>query len=112
MNFYIKSCYLSLIFLFCWIFPQQSHEPFVEQKIGKEYFITFNEDYHGKTHGALSFTDSENFASGFHTGIPKENVIFLEPGNIEALKNAIQIKDFLLTLCKPWTLLKLCNTNS
>ena len=60
----------------------------------KEYFITFNEDYHGKTHGALSFTDSENFASGFHTGIPKENVIFLEPGNIEALKNAIQIKTF------------------
>ena len=30
----------------------------------KEYFITFNEDYHGKTHGALSFTNSENFASG------------------------------------------------
>jgi len=60
----------------------------------KEYFITFNEDYHGKTHGALSFTDSENFASGFHTGIPRENIIVVEPGNIEALKNAIQSKTF------------------
>ncbi len=60
----------------------------------KEYFITFSEDYHGKTHGALSFSDSENFASGFHTGIPKKNVIIVEPGNLEALKNAIQAKTF------------------
>ena len=27
----------------------------------KKYYITFRDDYHGKTHGALSFTDSENF---------------------------------------------------
>ena len=60
----------------------------------KEYFITFREDYHGKTHGALSFTDSENFASGFHTGIPRKNVIIVEPGNIEALEQAIQMKTF------------------
>ncbi|SVE41743.1 uncharacterized protein METZ01_LOCUS494597, partial [marine metagenome] len=60
----------------------------------KEFFITFKEDYHGKTHGALSFTDSENFASGFHTGIPRKNVIIVEPGNIEALEQAIQMKTF------------------
>ena len=58
----------------------------------KEHFVTFKEDYHGKTHGALSFTDSENFASGFHTGIPRKNIIIVEPGNIEALKNAIHDK--------------------
>ena len=58
----------------------------------KEYFVTFREDYHGKTHGALSFTDSENFASGFHTGIPRKNIVIVEPGNIEALKNAIHDK--------------------
>ena len=58
----------------------------------KSFFITFQDDYHGKTHGALSFTATENFASGFHVGIPKENVIIVEPGNINALKNIIKAK--------------------
>lgn len=58
----------------------------------KSFFITFQDDYHGKTHGALSFTATENFASGFHVGIPKENVIIVEPGDINALKNIIKAK--------------------
>ena len=58
----------------------------------KTFFITFREDYHGKTHGALSFTDSENFGSGFHVGIPRENVIFLAPGDIQSLKSTIKMK--------------------
>ena len=55
----------------------------------KSKFITFYEDYHGKTHGALSFTNSENFATGFHIGIPKNNIIIIKPGDIDALKKSI-----------------------
>lgn len=51
----------------------------------KKYFISFDEDYHGKTHGALSFTNSEKFSRGFHVGINRANVIILEPGNIDSL---------------------------
>lgn len=63
------------------------------QPVYKEYFITFRDDYHGKTHGALSFTDSENFASGFHTSIPKDNVIIVEAFNFEALNETIKKYD-------------------
>ena len=55
----------------------------------KKYFISFDEDYHGKTHGALSFTNSEKFSKGFHVGINPDNVIIIEPGNIEELKKAV-----------------------
>ena len=60
------------------------------QPKNKTKFITFHEDYHGKTHGALSFTRSENFASGFHVGIPEKNVITIKPGKISELKEAIK----------------------
>jgi acetylornithine/succinyldiaminopimelate/putrescine aminotransferase len=59
------------------------------QPVHKKYFITFKEDYHGKTHGALSFTNSENFASGFHTGINRDNIIVIAPGDINAIENTI-----------------------
>ena len=55
----------------------------------KRKFITFHEDYHGKTHGALSFTNSEKFAEGFHIGIPQENIIKINPGDIRQLKQTI-----------------------
>ena len=55
----------------------------------KRKFITFHEDYHGKTHGALSFTNSEKFAEGFHIGIPQENIIKINPGDIKQLKQTI-----------------------
>ena len=60
------------------------------QPKNKTKFITFHEDYHGKTHGALSFTRSENFASGFHVGIPEKNIITINPGKISELKEAIK----------------------
>ena len=63
------------------------------QPSNKTKFITFHEDYHGKTHGALSFTRSESFASGFHVGIPEENVITIKPGNISELKEAIRMNN-------------------
>ncbi len=57
----------------------------------KTNFITFQDDYHGKTHGALSFTKSENFASGFHTGIPKKNIITIKPGSLNELEKIIKV---------------------
>ena len=44
---------------------------------GKEgkYFISANDGYHGKTLGALSVTDTENFSEGFLLGLPEENTI-------------------------------------
>ena len=60
------------------------------QPSSKNKFITFKDDYHGKTHGALSFTDSENFASGFHIGINRENIIMINPGDINVLKDTIK----------------------
>ncbi len=59
------------------------------QPKNKTKFITFHEDYHGKTHGALSFTNSENFSNGFHIGIPKDNIIVITPGDIRELKQII-----------------------
>ena len=43
------------------------------QPIEKKYFISVKDSYHGKTHGTLSFTNSENFSEGFHIGINKKN---------------------------------------
>ena len=58
---------------------------------GKEakYFISAQEGYHGKTLGALSLTDTENFSEGFHLGLREENTIKIEYNNIEAYKNII-----------------------
>lgn len=59
---------------------------------GKEakYFISAKEGYHGKTLGALSVTDTENFSEGFHLGLQEENTINIEYNNIEAYKNIIE----------------------
>ncbi len=54
-----------------------------------KYFISANEGYHGKTLGALSLTDTENFSEGFHLGLPKEQTIKIEYNNIQAYKNVI-----------------------
>ena len=55
-----------------------------------EYFISANEGYHGKTHGALSLTDSENFSEGFQIGIPKKNLIKIKFDNIDEYINIIK----------------------
>ena len=58
---------------------------------GKEakYFISAQESYHGKTLGALSLTDTENFSQGFHLGLQEENTIKIQYNNIEAYKDVI-----------------------
>ncbi len=54
-----------------------------------KYFISATGGYHGKTLGALSVTDSENFSEGFHLGIPEENTIKIEYNNIQAYEEVI-----------------------
>ena len=55
----------------------------------KNKFITFYGDYHGKTHGSLSVTDSENFKQGFHMSIPDSQILKIPHGDIKAFKKAI-----------------------
>jgi acetylornithine/succinyldiaminopimelate/putrescine aminotransferase len=54
-----------------------------------KYFLSANESYHGKTLGALSLTDTENFSEGFLVGLPKENTIKIPFNDIDAFKNVI-----------------------
>jgi acetylornithine/succinyldiaminopimelate/putrescine aminotransferase len=58
-------------------------------KDGK-YFISAKEAYHGKTLGALSITDTENFSEGFILGLPKENTIKISFNNIEVYEEIIK----------------------
>ena len=55
----------------------------------KSKFVTMSGAFHGKTHGALSVTTTGNFQRGFLLGIPRENVIEVEYGNLRALDRAI-----------------------
>ncbi len=55
-----------------------------------KYFISANDGYHGKTLGALSVTDTENFSEGFLLGLPEENTIKIPFNDIEAYKKIIQ----------------------
>ena len=54
-----------------------------------KYFISANESYHGKTLGALSVTDTENFSDGFLLGLPKENTIKIPFNDIQSYKEII-----------------------
>lgn len=55
----------------------------------KSKFICMQRAFHGKTHGALSVTTTGRFQDGFLMGIPKENVIVVPPGDIDAIDAAI-----------------------
>ncbi len=55
----------------------------------KKYIVRSEGAYHGKTHGALSLTDSEGFGDGFLIGIPKESILTVPFGDIIALRNLI-----------------------
>ena len=55
----------------------------------KKFIIRMEGAYHGKTHGALSLTDSEGFGDGFLVGIPKENIITIPHGDLSAFKNIV-----------------------
>ena len=54
-----------------------------------KYFISTRESYHGKTLGALSLTDAENFSQGFHLGLPEDNLIKINFNNIDEYKEVI-----------------------
>ena len=54
-----------------------------------KYFVSANEGYHGKTLGALSITDTENFSEGFLVGLPKENTIKIPYNDIDSYKKII-----------------------
>jgi acetylornithine/succinyldiaminopimelate/putrescine aminotransferase len=56
----------------------------------KTKFVCMKGGYHGKTHGALSMTTAAPFQRGFLLGIPKENVIYVPYGDIDALQAAIK----------------------
>ncbi len=60
------------------------------QGSGKTKFITATDSFHGKTHGSLSVTTGGDFQRGFMMGIPKENVVEVSYGQIEAIEAAIQ----------------------
>ncbi|MBD1922273.1 aspartate aminotransferase family protein [Microcoleus sp. FACHB-831] len=55
----------------------------------KTKFITASGSFHGKTHGALSLTTSGGFQRGFLMGIPKENIVEVPYGDVQALAAAI-----------------------
>lgn len=56
---------------------------------GKRKFLCMRGAFHGKTHGALSLTTATDVQSGFLLGIPRENIIYTEYGNIDAMRDAI-----------------------
>ena len=60
------------------------------QGSGKTKFITATDSFHGKTHGSLSVTTGGGFQRGFMMGIPKENVVEVPYGDIDAISAAIR----------------------
>ncbi len=56
----------------------------------KTKFIAATGSFHGKTHGALSVTNSGGFQRGFLLGLPKENVIEVPYGDLDALEAYIR----------------------
>lgn len=51
----------------------------------KKKFLTFTDSYHGKTLGALSVTDAENYNDNFLIGLPRENILTAEFNSIESV---------------------------
>jgi acetylornithine/succinyldiaminopimelate/putrescine aminotransferase len=62
----------------------------VQTPKGKTKFLCMQGAFHGKTHGALSLTTATDVQSGFLLGVPRENVIYAEFGNIESVREAIR----------------------
>ena len=61
----------------------------VQTPKGKTKFLCMQGAFHGKTHGVLSLTTATDVQSGFLLGVPKENMIYAEYGNIESVRDAI-----------------------
>jgi acetylornithine/succinyldiaminopimelate/putrescine aminotransferase len=61
----------------------------VQTPKGKTKFLCMQGAFHGKTHGVLSLTTATDVHTGFLLGVPKENVIYAEFGNIDSVRDAI-----------------------
>lgn len=62
----------------------------VQTPKGKTKFLCMRGAFHGKTHGPLSLTTATDVQSGFLLGVPKENVVYVRYGDIEAMRQAIE----------------------
>jgi acetylornithine/succinyldiaminopimelate/putrescine aminotransferase len=62
----------------------------VQTPKGKSKFLCMQGAFHGKTHGPLSLTTATDVQSGFLLGVPKENVVYVQYGDIGALREAIK----------------------
>lgn len=60
------------------------------QSKNKKYYIRTTGSFHGKTHGILPLTESENFNTGFHVGISPDSVLTIPFNDLKALKEVIQ----------------------
>lgn len=57
---------------------------------GKRKFLCMRGAFHGKTHGVLALTTATDVHKGFLLGIPKEHVLYVPYGDIDALRAAIE----------------------
>ncbi len=65
----------------------------------KKYYIRTVGSFHGKTHGILPFTESENFSTGFHVGIDPSSVLTVPFNDLPALmKVTEQYKDQIIAI--------------
>jgi acetylornithine/succinyldiaminopimelate/putrescine aminotransferase len=55
-------------------------------------FIVASNSYHGKTHGTMGLTRSDNFGEGFLHGVPADHIVEVPYGDIEALKAAVDAR--------------------
>lgn len=55
----------------------------------RDLFIRMANSYHGKTHGALSLTDAENYGEGFHLGLDRNKILTIPFNDIKALEDII-----------------------
>ena len=55
----------------------------------KKKIISASNSYHGKTHGALSLTNSGGFKDNYIMGIPENNIIVVNHGDIDQLENEL-----------------------
>ncbi|QIG50159.1 aspartate aminotransferase family protein [Nordella sp. HKS 07] len=62
----------------------------VQTPKGKTKFLCMRGAFHGKTHGPLSLTTATDVQSGFLLGVPKENVVYVPYGDINAMSAAIK----------------------
>ena len=60
----------------------------------KTKFLCMDGAFHGKTHGALAVTTAAGFQSGHLLGVPKENVIYVPYGDVEAAAAAIKAETY------------------